>query len=148
MNDFYITRFSEEHVKEAAKIEKETFSEPWSSEAMLLLCSDEYPSLALVDQNGEVCGYIGSARALDELQIINVTVRSDKRRRGYASALLSAFDALCSELGIVSVSLEVRESNLAARTLYERFGYAAVGKRRRFYRSPAEDAVVMVKNFN
>ena len=61
--------------------------------------------------------------------------------------LLSAFDGLCRSLGIVYVSLEVRESNTPAIALYSKFGYTVAGKRKGFYRAPSEDALVMVKNF-
>ena len=147
MSGVRIVSFCEAHIEKASEIEKMCFSEPWSKESMRLLCSRDYPSLAAIDENGVLCGYVSSARALDELQIINVAVHPDMRRKGIASALLASFDTLCEKEGIASVSLEVRVSNYAAIALYERFGYQKLGFRKRFYRAPVEDAHIMVKKF-
>ena len=146
MSGYRTLPFSEEHIKDAAVIEAKTFSEPWSAEAMRLLCTPEYPSIALVGDGGECVGYIGSLRVLDELQIINVAVKDELRGRGLGRALLQSFEELCESLDVSFVSLEVRESNTAAISLYERFGFTVAGKRKAFYRSPVEDALVMVKN--
>ena len=148
MDRYKIVPFGEEHIKEAAEIERICFSEPWSADAMKLLCGEDYPSLVALSEGGEVCGYIGSARALDEAQIINVAVGPEHRRHGVASALLSEFEGLCQKNGIASVSLEVRVSNSGAIALYESFGYERLGLRKRFYRAPSEDALVMGKTFS
>ena len=142
-----IERVSEDHITQIAEIEKECFSEPWSESSLALLCTDAYPSFALCRENGEVLGYIGTTRALDELQIINVAIKKEYRRQGLGRALLRALDEYCFENGISSVSLEVRCSNTAAISLYESLGYLAVGTRKGFYRFPTEDAKIMVKSF-
>lgn len=146
MKDYTVVPFSKEHIERAAKIEEETFSEPWSREAMRLLCTPEYPSLALVDGEGQCIGYIGSSKALDELAIINVAVDAKYRGQGLSKLIMRGFEGLCEELDISLVSLEVRESNFVAISLYESFGFSVAGKRKAFYRAPTEDALVMIKN--
>ena len=146
MAEYRAVRFCKEHIERAAVIEAVTFSEPWSKEAMHLLCTPEYPSLALVDASGECIGYIGSAKVLDELQIINVAVAPEHRGKGLGKVLMHAFDELCLKEDIALVSLEVRESNSVAIALYRAFGYEVAGKRKGFYRAPTEDALVMLKN--
>ena len=146
MPDYKVVRFSEEHLDAAARIESETFSEPWSRDAMRLLCTDDYPSLALVSSEHDTVGYIGCAMVLDELQIINVAVSSELRGKGLGSLLMQGFEKHCEALGIAFVSLEVRETNTAAISLYKKFGYEITGKRKRFYKAPVEDALVMVKS--
>lgn len=81
-----------------------------------------------------------------EIQILNLGVRPDHRREGIARRLV--LDALRSgrEAGIVTASLEVRSSNLAARALYERMGFAPAGRRPDYYEKPSEDALIMVLN--
>ena len=145
MQGYSVVRFCEEHLDGASQIERESFSEPWSREAMRLLCTEDYPSLALVSDCGETVGYIGCARVLDELQIINVAISERLRNNGLGSLLMQGFDAHCDALGIAFVSLEVRESNTAAISLYKKFGFEITGKRKRFYKAPVEDALVMVK---
>ena len=148
LNNPSVIRFSEAHVTAVAEIERNTFSEPWSENSLMLLCTEEYPSFVLTDEDGDVLGYISSARALDELQMINLAVRSDCRGKGFAKLLLSALDKFCREEKIESISLEVRQSNAAAISLYEKQGYQSVGQRRGFYRLPTENAVIMVKKQN
>ena len=143
-----IYRLTERHIPEVAKIEAQTFSEPWSERALSILCTDGYPSFVLCEETGEVAGYVSTARALDEIQIINVAVRADRKRRGYGKALLDALDLYCEGNSIEQISLEVRESNSAAIALYEKCGYINAGLRKNFYRLPTESAIVMIKNFN
>ena len=144
-NNVVIPRFSAAHIPQVAQIERNTFSEPWSENSLALLCTEEYPSFVLTDEDGEVLGYVSTAKALDELQMINLAIKADCRGRGFAKLLLSALDDFCQTVGIESVSLEVRESNAAAISLYEKLGYEKVGLRRGFYRLPPENAVIMVK---
>ena len=145
MQSYRVVGFSESNLDGAARIERETFSEPWSRDAMRLFCTEDYPSLALTGEDGETVGYIGCARVLDELQIINVAVDSRLRGNGLGSLLMQGFEEHCDALGIAFVSLEVRESNEAAIALYKKFGFEITGKRKRFYKAPVEDALVMVK---
>ena len=73
-------------------------------------------------------------------EIVVVATAPSARRRGIATALLRAF---WEDVSPTETFLEVRESNDAAIALYRRFGFEPVGRRRRFYHDPAEDAVVM-----
>lgn len=144
--EYSAVRFCEAHIADAAELEKKYFPEPWSQNSLRLLCTEDYPSFAVCGSDGSLVGYLSAAKALDELQIINVAVREDMRGRGIGSLLMRAADSFCLENSLVSISLEVRESNAAAIALYERCGYAPLGIRKNFYRSPTENAVVMVKN--
>lgn len=146
-NDYEILRFSEEHISAVAKIEADTFSEPWSESSLALLLTEAYPSFVLREESAEVVGYLSSVRALDEIEIINVAVRADRKRRGYGEALLRVLDGYCAEHGISQISLEVRQSNSAAIALYEKCGYTKAGVRKNFYRLPTESALVMIKTF-
>ncbi|MBQ7384160.1 MAG: ribosomal protein S18-alanine N-acetyltransferase [Clostridia bacterium] len=139
-------RFAREHIGQVAELERRFFSEPWSESALSLLLTEEYPSFVLVTDTGEVVGYISAQRALDELQIINLAIREGYRGRGFGVMLLETAEAYCRGEEIVSLSLEVRESNSAARGLYKKQGYREAGVRKNFYRQPTENAVVMIKN--
>jgi len=134
----------ERHVEDIAELERLCFSEPWSRESLKLLCGEDFPSVVL-ELCGSAVGYIGSQKVLDELQITNVAVHPDHRGKGLGSALLEEFLAMAERLSIATVSLEVRVSNTAALSLYEKFGFLRVGTRRGFYKNPREDAIIMVK---
>ena len=142
-----VIRFSAEHINAAARIEAETFTEPWSAEALKLLTTAEYPSFAICEGDALVA-YVGTSLSLDELQILTVAVDAKARRRGFAGELMGALDEYAKANGIVMISLEVRESNVAAISLYEKYGYVRAGVRKNFYRFPTENALVMIKNFD
>lgn len=140
-----VIRFAKEHISAAVRIEKETFSEPWSEESLALFLREEYPSFA-VCRDGELLAYVGTSRSLDELQILTVATAKSARRQGLGRELMKKLDEYAAENGIFSISLEVRESNAAAISLYESCGYKKAGVRKNFYRFPTENALVMIKN--
>ena len=137
-----IRLLAREHLAEVAEIERLCFSQPWSEQSLGLLIADGGVGfVALVD--GAVAAYGGMLYVLDEGQITNIATHPDYRRRGLARAVVDALCEYAMEKELCSVFLEVRESNLAARELYRGCGYGEIGTRRRFYRDPTEDAVLM-----
>ena len=76
-----------------------------------------------------------------------MAVHPDHRRGGAASALLRELICLVRESDGLFLTLEVRESNLPARRLYERFGFREAGRRRQFYSDPCEDALLLTLSF-
>ena len=140
-----ITKMSREHLPEVAAIEEMSFSVPWSAESLELMLTDRASALVALDGE-KVIGYVGMMCVLDEGQIINVAVHPDARRRGVGRALMQAAEAYAKERGIVFLSLEVRESNIAARSLYSSLGWAEQGIRKGFYSHPVENACVMTKS--
>ena len=127
-----------------AELEALCFPEPRSREALLAELSDPSRHLLLAAWLGEeLAGYAGLDFVLDEGYITDVAVFPAFRRRGAARALLEELARRGRELGLSFLSLEVREGNAPARALYASMGYRAAGRRRDFYRSPREDAVIM-----
>jgi ribosomal-protein-alanine N-acetyltransferase len=150
MSDFEIKIFSPEHISEAAEIERLCFSEPWSEDALLYMCTAPIThAVAVIERSsGRLAAYGGCEYVLDEANIVNVATHPDFRRRGCAEALLGKMEEFLSERGVADVYLEVRVSNTPARTLYEKLGFRAVGVRKKYYRLPVEDAVVMKKTLD
>lgn len=130
---------------EVASIEEMSFSLPWSLESLELMLTDQASALVALE-DGRVLGYVGMMCVLDEGQIINVAVHPDARRRGVGRSLMQAAEAYAKERGIVFLSLEVRESNIAARSLYSSLGWEEQGIRKGFYSHPVENACVMTKS--
>lgn len=97
----------------------------------------------VIERNGHILGYIVFYFAGPEAHIMNIAVNPDTRRQGLAGEMLSVVVALARERRIEECLLEVRESNAPARGLYEKFGFAAVGRRRGYYQESGEDALVM-----
>lgn len=74
--------------------------------------------------------------------ILTLWVPEDFRRRGYARELLAAGIVYARAMGCTGIAMEVRESNVAARTLYEECGFSVIGRRDGYYHAPDEDAVL------
>ena len=147
MTDFEIKIFAPEHIAEAAEIERLCFSEPWSPEALLYMCKSPNTYAVAMMIDGRLAAYGGCEFVPPEANIVNIATHPDFRRRGCASGILDALEKFLAEKGVDSIFLEVRESNAPARALYEAKGFRAVGVRKKYYRFPTEDAVVMLKNF-
>jgi len=96
-------------------------------------------------QAGEVVGYCGMYKVLDEGNITQVAVREDVRRQGIAGKLLQDFMQNGKDCGVNAYTLEVRVSNQSAIRLYEACGFIKECVRKDFYSAPKEDAYIMWK---
>ena len=97
----------------------------------------------VVEQSGSVVGFIVGRQVADEWEIENIAVTGAARRCGLGSRLVGEFLDLVRGRGGKAVFLEVRESNEAARSLYEKWAFLEVGRRKMYYQDPAEDALVL-----
>lgn len=140
-----VKEMTSEHIPRVAEIEKLSFTDPWSADALELLVGDRANGLVAVEDE-EVLGYVGMMCVLDECQIINVAVHPFARRKGIGGLLMRSAEDYAGKRGITVFSLEVRASNTAARSLYRKLGWTECGIRKNFYSHPSEDAYVMIKN--
>lgn len=140
---FRIVRMDERHVKPLAELERECFSQPWSEAGLASeLQNDTAVFLVAENEQGEVLGFLGMHHVLDECDIAQVAVSEKFRRSGVGFWLMSAAADYAAKNGVTRLMLETRQSNLPARTLYEKFGFVQDGYRPRFYEAPQEDAVL------
>jgi len=93
------------------------------------------------DEEGRIVGMASGRRLVDEAHVIRLAVDAASRRRGIGRALLDGLVAWAQRCGAVAVLLEVREGNVAARSLYARAGFVAEGRRPRYY-PDGEDALL------
>ena len=82
------------------------------------------------------------ARSVLEWEIENIAIAGPARRRGLGTRLLGELLDLARAQGAESVFLEVRESNHAARALYEKWSFIESGRRKKYYKDPEEDAIL------
>ena len=142
-----IEKMNATHVPQIAELEKLCFSDPWSEKSIETELSCRL-SVWLVALEGEqVVGYVGSQTVIDESDMMNIAVHPDFRRRGIAEALVADLEAALRQRGGRALTLEVRDSNLPAITLYEKLGFAQVGLRKNYYRNPKEDARILRKEW-
>lgn len=137
------------HLDEMAALEQVCFSMPWSRAALADELQNEFATYFVAeDADGRVAGYAGMHTIIDEAYITNVAVRPDLRRQGIASTLLRRLESIARMSGVTRITLEVRESNDAARSAYERLGFTPIAVRKGYYVQPAEDAVIYEKTLN
>lgn len=138
-----LEKMTEEHIPALAQIEKSCFSKPWSEDAFKAELSNAAAVFTVAVCGGRTIGYIGFHTVLDEAYIANIAVSPDMRRMGAAKMLLWSAVKYCTERKMAFLSLEVRKSNRAAISLYEKFNFKIVGERKNFYSAPTENAYIM-----
>lgn len=131
-------------------IERAAFSDPWSLQSFSELLANPRVLFAVAERaaspvghSAQVIGYVVAWFVVDEAEVANVAVSPDARGQGVGARLLDEALHAAREHGAASVYLEVRDSNAAARALYASRGFVQIGRRRRYYRRPVEDALVM-----
>ena len=125
-------------------IEKQSFSTPWPPHAYRSeLESNDLAHYVCAWLGGRIVAYAGMWVMVDEAHITTFAVDPAWRRRRIGDRLLSALLDIAIARGARDATLEVRLSNLAARRLYEKFGFLPVGIRPRYYSDDYEDALVM-----
>ena len=125
------------------EIEQASFSTPWRRSTFEGLLRRGDADLIGATLEGRLVGYAISWTILDQAELGNVAVGPEVRQRGLGRMLVEASLQRVRQRGARECFLEVRESNHVARRLYETLGFAVVGRRRRYYSHPVEDALVM-----
>ncbi len=125
-------------IEEIYNIFSETLT-PWSMENIKASIIKDF---AMVCGESRVDAVIIISKVLDECEVLNLAVSKEKRRQGFGKLILKS--ALEDDfLKNTSVFLEVRKSNVAAISLYEKVGFNKIGERKRYYTNPLEDAILM-----
>ena len=98
--------------------------------------------ILIIEDRAQLLGFVVAASIGDEWEIENLVVAQESRRKGLASKILAEAIDHAAKNGGQSLFLEVRESNTAARQFYEKWGFLEVGRRKRYYQQPVEDAII------
>jgi [ribosomal protein S18]-alanine N-acetyltransferase len=125
-------------------IERQSFTDPpWSRASFTALVDSPRAFFSVACAAGTVVGYVVAWVVGDEAEVANLAVAPEWRGRGVGAVLLDAALSEARQGGAHVAHLEVRDSNKAARALYGSRGFTPVGRRRRYYQSPVEDAVLL-----
>lgn len=127
-------------------LEKECFSSPWSLDA-IKESLEHNTEFFVCKQFDTVIGYGGINIVLDEGYITNIAVTNAHRRKGVGAAIVNAIIKFGVENKLSFITLEVRESNITAQKLYNKFSFEKVGVRKGFYTDPKEDAILLTRKF-
>jgi ribosomal-protein-alanine N-acetyltransferase len=93
-------------------------------------------------------GFLVARRVADEVEILNLAIVLEARRRGAATLLLDEALSAAKDAGARRAFLEVRDSNIAAILFYERQGFFGSGRRANYYSDPVEDALVLTRSLD
>ena len=120
------------------EIEKHSFQKEAFTKAEIAYLLTDYNAIGLAARvNGEVVGFaigrIDAAKGVPYGHVLTIEALLSHRRKGIAEKLLIGLEALFKEKNAKVSSLEVREDNAAAISLYEKLGYKRVGKLERYY---------------
>ena len=143
--EFIIEKMRLSHVGQIASIERECFSTPWSETSLKAEIDNPNARFFAAVSGGRVIGYCGMHSVCGENYIDNIAVSGPYRKKGIATALLRKLEETAKAENGEFLSLEVRESNTAAVSLYLKNGYVKAGVRKNFYQQPAEDGIIMTK---
>lgn len=125
-------------------LELACFSVPWTKEAFETeLVKNQLAHYIVIEEDNEIIGYGGVWYIMDEGHITNVAIHPEHRKKGLGKKLVQGMKNAAVHHEIKQMTLEVRKSNVAAITLYERMGFEVAGVRPKYYTDNNEDALIM-----
>ncbi len=141
---FDIRKWCESDCRRIAEMEKECFSEPWTLEMIEGSFCEEHFSGFVAEVGGEIIGYVGVSAVFDTVDVLLIAVSKEFRKRGVATALLSAATEDSLKCGAERAMLEVDVKNESAVSCYLKFGFKKIAERRNYY-GEGKDAYIMEK---
>ena len=125
-------------------LEQQCFSLPWSeAQCRAAFTHEAFAAFGLWGRTG-LAGYVSVYHTRDEVEILNIAIVPDMRRKGLGRHLLRLVLRLARKMGMNKISLEVREGNAPAIALYDACGFTCAGKRRKYYVDTGEDALIYI----
>jgi ribosomal-protein-alanine acetyltransferase len=133
----------EAHIPAIAQLQQAVFYPPASEAVLRQKFGGEHAHFLSALLDGALAGFLGWDEISGETFVDDLAVFPQYQRQGIASALMAQMETAAILRGSEKIHLETRESNAAARALYQARGYRVVGCRKGFYQCPEEDAVLM-----
>lgn len=141
-----IRDMTEEDIEQVMEIERKTFSTPWSKESFKMEITKNILAKYIVAEiDKKIVGYGGIWIIIDEGHITNIAVDKNYRGKGIGKLLIEGLIDVCREKNAKAITLEVRQSNEIAKSLYKQYGFKEAGVRPGYYSDNHEDAIIMWK---
>ena len=137
----------ETHIPAVAEMEKLCFSDPWSVNSITSELNNPLSLWLVAMDEDKLVGYVGSQSVLGWSDMMNLAVAPAYRCRGVGASLVLELIRRLQENQVTSLTLEVRASNVPAIQLYDKLGFAEVGRRPGYYHNPKEDALILRKEW-
>lgn len=126
-----------------SELDEMCIEEPWSEQGFLAELEKDTSVFRIAeDVNGNILGFCGTYIVCEDADIAQIVVAPDARRQKVGTWLLEDAIGQAKKKGATVLHLDVREGNMAARSLYESMGFVQDGKRAGFYAHPKEDAIL------
>ncbi len=147
MSNVEIIKAGGEHIDEIMVIENLSFKIPWSRQSMVdEITGNTFAYYLCAKIDGKIAGYAGMWQVCDEGHITNIAVHPEFRQGGIGSVMMESLISHARNSGIVSMTLEVRKSNVPAQKLYRKYKFEEGGFRKAYYADNNEDALIMWRN--
>jgi [ribosomal protein S18]-alanine N-acetyltransferase len=143
MSNAVIAPVESEAVEDLLRIEKESFSNPWSRNHFISAIKSPQMDVLAYRLDDSVAGYIVLYRIKAVMVIANLAVSGEHRMEGIGSSLLKYGIQQGRENNCNYSVLDVRKSNKAAVSLYKKSGFSIIGSNKNYYLNPGEDSLVM-----
>ncbi|MGL5346704.1 MAG: ribosomal protein S18-alanine N-acetyltransferase [Peptostreptococcaceae bacterium] len=142
-SNLVIEQMTSEDIGGVFEVEKNCFEHYWSKDSFTKELKNDVARYLVAKIDNKVVGYVGIWFVVDEGHITNVAVHSDYRGLKIGDKLIKELVDLCKKNNIVSMTLEVRVSNIVAQNLYKKYGFKLAGIRKEYYSDNKEDAMIM-----
>lgn len=128
------------------ELEEQLFTSTWKMDDFLYEMNENpFSQMFVWEENSEIVGYMGIWIIFEQAQLTNLAVNKKYQGKGYGRLLLEKGISICQEAGCEIMTLEVRQSNVVAKSLYQSCGFEKVSVKKDYYQDNHEDADVMMK---
>ena len=138
-----LREMTEADLDRIADLEIRCFSVPWSRDMLEEELENERAVYLVAQKSSVLYAYAGMWIIFDEGHITNIAVDPDMRKQGLGKYVLQGLLEVARKMGVKKATLEVRKGNIAAISLYERFGFRTEGIRKGYYSDNGEDALIL-----
>ena len=136
----------EEDLPVVLELEEQLFTSTWKLDDFLYeLNENPFSQMFVLEENSEIIGYMGLWIIFEQAQLTNLAVNKKYQGQGYGRKILDEGIKMCQDAGCEIMTLEVRQSNIPAKSLYSSMGFEKVTVKKDYYQDNHEDADVMMK---
>lgn len=145
MKNIIIKEMTLSDLHEISKCLTTDFDDFWNVNILESELKNEFSKYIIAKLNDEIVGFAGVIDTVDQLEITNIVVKKNFRKKGIGSKLLENLIMLAKEAGKEKISLEVNSTNLPAIKLYEKNGFKNVGFRKKYYNNKDNAEIMTLK---
>ena len=141
-----IEKMTKEHLEQIKNVLEEQFDKFWNANVLDKELENPLSTYIVAIIGGQVVGYAGLWKSLEEGHITNIVTRKDKRGNKIATKMLEELIQMAQNKNLKCVTLEVNVHNDIAINLYKKYNFKEVGRRTKYYNG-TDDALIMTLEF-